>query len=283
MLLSRADDGGLSNFKYYYYTPTMAGAVIFILLFLVTTIIHFYQMIRTRTWFMVPFCIGGLFEVIGYIGRALSSNEAPDFTLGPYIIQSIFLLVAPALFAASIYMELARIVLMVEGDQALFIRRRWLTRIFVTGDILSFFMQSGGGGLLAKGGDSINTGESLIMGGLALQLVFFFLFVVAGAIFHARVRGNPTEKCKRYPYEKHLWNLYIVSVMIFVRCLVRLVEYGQGWDGYIITHEAFLYIFDALLMWLAMLAMFFPHPSEVAAIIRGHGVYAVNVIFTRDM
>lgn len=83
-------------------------------------------------------------EVIGYIGRALSHNEAPDFTMGPYIIQSIFLLVAPALFAASIYMELGRIVLMVDGDHALFIRRRWLTRIFVTGDVLSFLMQSGG-------------------------------------------------------------------------------------------------------------------------------------------
>lgn len=83
-------------------------------------------------------------EVIGYIGRALSHNEAPDYTLGPYIIQSILLLVAPALFAASIYMELARIVLMVEGDHALIIRRRWLTRIFVTGDVVSFLMQSGG-------------------------------------------------------------------------------------------------------------------------------------------
>lgn len=140
-----------------------------------------------------------------------------------------------------------------------------------------------GGGLLAGGGSSIKTGENLIMAGLAFQLIFFFLFIVAGALFHARVRGNPTEKCKRYPYEKHLWNLYIVSVLIFVRCLVRLIEYGQGWQGYIITHEVFLYIFDALLMWLSMAAMFYPHPSEVAAINRGSGKYAVNVVFTRDM
>lgn len=60
MILPRADDGGLDEFKYYNYVPTMAGAIIFILLFLVATVIHFYQMIRTRTWFMIPFCIGGV-------------------------------------------------------------------------------------------------------------------------------------------------------------------------------------------------------------------------------
>jgi hypothetical protein len=49
-----------------------------------------------------------LVEIVGYIGRA-----KPD-TLGAYIIQSIFLLVAPALFAASIYMELGRIVALVD-------------------------------------------------------------------------------------------------------------------------------------------------------------------------
>lgn len=75
----------------------------------------------------------------------MSANENPGpYTLNPYIIQSVLLLVAPALFAASIYMELGRIVLMVEGERALFIRRTWLTKIFVAGDVLSFLMQSSG-------------------------------------------------------------------------------------------------------------------------------------------
>lgn len=75
----------------------------------------------------------------------MSANENPGpYTLNPYIIQSVLLLVAPALFAASIYMELGRIVQMLEGDRALFIRRTWLTKIFVAGDVLSFLMQSSG-------------------------------------------------------------------------------------------------------------------------------------------
>jgi hypothetical protein len=84
-------------------------------------------------------------ETIGYIGRILSAQQNPGpYTLSPYIMQSVLLLVAPALFAASIYMELGRIVLMVDGERSLFIRRTWLTKLFVAGDVLSFLMQSSG-------------------------------------------------------------------------------------------------------------------------------------------
>lgn len=83
-------------------------------------------------------------EVVGYAGRAKSGDESPNWTLGPYIIQAILLLVAPALFAASIYMALGRIIQRVDGENRSLISLRWLTKIFVTGDVLSFFLQAGG-------------------------------------------------------------------------------------------------------------------------------------------
>jgi hypothetical protein len=84
-------------------------------------------------------------EILGYIGRAASAAQGDGkWTLGPYIIQSIFILVAPALFAASVYMSLGRIVEAVEGEKYLFIRRKWLTTIFVTIDVFSFLVQGGG-------------------------------------------------------------------------------------------------------------------------------------------
>jgi hypothetical protein len=82
-------------------------------------------------------------ELIGYAARCKSADETPYWTLGPYIIQSIFLLVAPALFAATIYMELGRIVEMVDGEGRVMISKKWMTKIFVTGDLLSFFLQGG--------------------------------------------------------------------------------------------------------------------------------------------
>ena len=60
MLLPRVDDGGLSDFEFYKYVPNIGGTVFYIIVFLLTTVLHTYQMIRTRTWFMIPFCIGGV-------------------------------------------------------------------------------------------------------------------------------------------------------------------------------------------------------------------------------
>lgn len=82
-------------------------------------------------------------EWIGYISRAISSQQSPDWALGPYIQQSLLILLAPALFAASIYIVLGRIITLVDGDNYSLIQNNWLTKIFVTGDVLSFLVQSG--------------------------------------------------------------------------------------------------------------------------------------------
>jgi hypothetical protein len=91
-----------------------------------------------------------LVETIGYVGRLLSSIEAPDYTKGPYIMQSALILIAPAFLAASIYMTLGRIIFMLDGEKCSLIRLKWLTKIFVTGDVLSFLMQASGRSILSK-------------------------------------------------------------------------------------------------------------------------------------
>ncbi len=68
----------------------------------------------------------------------------PDLTLGPYVVQTLLLLVAPALFAASIYMVLGRIIVSVDGESYSLIKKKWLTKVFVTSDAISFFIQLGG-------------------------------------------------------------------------------------------------------------------------------------------
>jgi hypothetical protein len=187
----------------------------------------------------------------------------------PYIIQSLFLLLAPIFFAASIYMELGRVLDLTEGESRSLIKRKRLTKIFVLGDILSFFAQSAGGGLLAKGNES---GNKIIIGGLVLQLLFFGFFVVTAFVFHHRMSANPTAKVMSMPlpWKKHLVALYAGSALILVRSVYRLVEYLQGGsNGYIIEHEWTLYVFDAVLMLGTMLVFFWIHPSEIRALLRG--------------
>lgn len=259
-------------FKLYHYDPTTVGAVLFILLFLGTTAWHAYQLFRTRCWFVIPFAIGGIFEFIGYGGRLASGQESPDWTLGPYIIQAILLLVAPALFAATIYMELGRIILLVDGEAHVLIRKKWLTKIFVCGDVLSFFLQAGGGGYQASGTlSALKTGAHIIIVGLFVQLLFFGIFIVVAVAFHLAIRRVPTTRSSSgIPWEKHMMALFIASLLIMVRSIFRVVEYLQGFDGYLLRHETYLYIFDALLMFLVMVLFNVIHPSQVIALM-GYG------------
>jgi hypothetical protein len=76
--------------------------------------------------------------------RAIAAGQAPDFTVAVYSTHTIFVLVAPSVFAASIYMCLGRIILITDGEQHSIIRGRWLTKIFVVGDVISFLMQGAG-------------------------------------------------------------------------------------------------------------------------------------------
>jgi hypothetical protein len=85
-----------------------------------------------------------LVETVGYIGRAISAQQSPNWKIGPYIIQSVLTLVAPALFAASIYMELGRIIRLVHGEHLSIVRVSWMTKFFVFGDVFSFLLQSTG-------------------------------------------------------------------------------------------------------------------------------------------
>jgi hypothetical protein len=148
-------------------------------------IIHSLNTLKTYT------NIGIIVEMIGYIGRIISTKDI--WALGPFIMQSILLLVAPALFAASIYIILGRIILLTDGEKHSLIRQKWLTKIFVAGDVISFLVQSGGGGIQSMGTlSSMHTGENLIIVGLFLQLAFFGFFVVVAGIFHWRlVKANP--------------------------------------------------------------------------------------------
>ena len=79
---------------------------------------------------------------MGYIGRIISSYETPNWNLVPYTWQALLLLLAPAFFSASIYMTLGRIILMVDGEGLALLSRRYLTKVFVTGDIVFLVLQA---------------------------------------------------------------------------------------------------------------------------------------------
>ncbi|KAJ4254003.1 hypothetical protein NW762_010406 [Fusarium torreyae] len=258
------------DFYLWSYLPSVPAAVIFIIVFLLLSGAHTWKMIRSRLWFCIPFVVGGYLEVIGFIGRAMANNATDQ--LGPYILQSLFLLVPPSLFAASIYMTLGRIMrgLGPKAESCSIIRVKWLTTLFVLGDVFSFLIQSTGAGMSAAGNDP-SMGENIVIGGLVIQILFFGLFVVAAIVFHLRYRkiGKnwravvSSNTASVFEWERMLMMLYAVSVLILIRCFFRIVEYAMGADACPLKNEWTLYIFDSLLMAIVMAIFYIWYPSRV--------------------
>ncbi|KAF4466729.1 RTM1 [Fusarium albosuccineum] len=260
-----------ADFAYYRFEPSVAMNTLFMILFILTTILHAVQIWRTRTWYLSALVIGGCCEVVGYAGRIMNAREDPGcWTLGLYVMQNLLILLAPALMAASIYMILGRIILLTNGEHLALIKQRWLTKIFVTGDVISLLTQGCGGGLMASG-DNHETGERVIIGGLFVQLAFFGVFVVVAGLFHRQMRSNPTNQAltPAVRWQTYLTTLYVTGVLIWVRSLFRVIEFIQGNDGQLMRSEVYVFVFDGLLM-LAVLAWTnWFHPSEIGLLLRG--------------
>ncbi|KAL9109763.1 MAG: hypothetical protein Q9227_005632 [Pyrenula ochraceoflavens] len=255
---------------FYHYEPSLAAASAFCGLFAITTFLQAYQTLLTRAWYLIPLLLGGLCEVIGFIGRILNSNESPHYSLTPYIIQSILLLIAPALLSASVYMVLGYIILSLSAEHHSLIREKLLTKLFVLGDFLSFMIQSTGASLLTKKNDpdAKTFSKYIIVGGLAIQLLFFAYFMLITVVFYRRVCRAPTPLSSPgsgIPWRKHLFILFLASILIMIRSVFRVVEYLEGDDGYLLGHEWSLYVFDSALMFLVTLIFNVEHPTQITA------------------
>lgn len=77
----------------YRYYPSNVAAIIFVVAFSATTLLHIFQLFKKRTWYFIPLIVGGMFEVVGFVGRILSHNDL--WALGPFIMQSLLILIAP--------------------------------------------------------------------------------------------------------------------------------------------------------------------------------------------
>ncbi|KAM7187075.1 RTA1 like domain containing protein [Naviculisporaceae sp. PSN 640] len=248
-------------FALYRYIPSLPLAAVSVACFGILTLWHGARLLQKRSLYLTPFVIGGLFETLGYAGRIWSHYDLNS--LGGFIIQSLLILLAPALFAASIYMILGRLIHTLRADTYSLVPLRWLTKVFVIGDVVSFLTQSLGGGVQAAGTlELYEIGEKVIIAGLFVQIFVFGFFMITTIVFHRRILARPTSQSAEnvIPWMKYLWILYGVSVLIMVRSLFRVVEYLQGNAGYLIRREYFLYIFDAILMFLVMVLMLFMGP-----------------------
>ncbi|KAJ5673440.1 hypothetical protein N7507_002567 [Penicillium longicatenatum] len=149
------------------------------------------------------------------------------------------------------------------GDHLSYVPAKYMAITFLMGDMLCFILQGAGGGVMSSGPASFfSVGQWIIVAGLGVQPVFFGAFIITSICFHCRITQSPTQGAKDSmntsgPFFRDwrglLVALYTASVPILIRSIYRIVEFAQGNNGYVISHEVFLYVFDASTMFLVMI------------------------------
>lgn len=110
-------------------------------------------------------------------------------------------------------------------------------------------------------------GSHIIVGGLIFQIIIFGLFIATALMFHVRFRRDArSHESNHIPWQTTLAMLYLTSTFVMIRNIFRAIEYAMGSDGYLLSEEWAVYVFDASLMTLTMVAFFVRYPSQLRAI-----------------
>ncbi|OGE49254.1 hypothetical protein PENARI_c022G12050 [Penicillium arizonense] len=248
----------MGDWSFYDYSPTKVGAVIAIICYGISAGYHVFQLVKMKCYFFTTFTIGAIMMTLGYILRAASAGDTT--ALAPYIGQNVCILLPPSLYAATIYMIYGRIVIYAGDPKLSIVSPLKVTKIFVIGDVLAFLTQASGGGMMAIS-SMARMGQIITIAGLFIQLVFFGAFLTISIIFGRRVQQTKTA-LRGLPYGTLLYILFAVSGLIIVRCLYRIIEFCQGNDGYLMKHEAFMYVFDTIPMFAVQAVFHFYHPGK---------------------
>ncbi|KAJ7359732.1 RTA1 like protein-domain-containing protein [Mycena albidolilacea] len=250
------------------FVPAVAPALVGLALYALSGIVHWIQLFRIGKPYMLPLPIGMTTMAIGFAVRILVHNSPTS--LGLNIGTTLLILLSPCLFLALDYVILGRLAGLFGPEvskKCMLIAPTRVATIFVWSDVATFLIQAIGGSMTTSSKiDTINLGNKIVLVGLGVQLASFGLFTTLMIVFGLRVRTRfphvwrATGSADFAPFSKdpaadwHIlyYTLCLSCVSILIRSIFRLAEFVQGHKGYISTHEAFFYCFDALPLWIAM-------------------------------
>ncbi|KAH8827430.1 RTA1-like protein [Flagelloscypha sp. PMI_526] len=274
----------------YGYTPTGWICYTFLILFGLSGIVHFGQAMWYRAYWLLPtavLCTVG--EVLGWSGRLWSHYNVLKGT--PYMIQISTTIIAPTPLLAVNFIVFKRVVELL-GEHYCLLSARWISRLFISADIIALVVQGAGGGI-ASGSESV-LGGNIMLGGIAFQ---FSIMVIATLLaihyawsWHSQRPARKTEFDNsslesmplaslnseknfksRIPLDESessrlvmlLWGISFNTFCLFIRAIYRLIELSDGWTGEIITTEKWFNIFDGTMVVLAIWSLNLAHPGRL--------------------
>lgn len=186
------------------------------------------------------------------------------------------LTIAPAFFSAAIYLCLSRIIDIYSASVSR-LKPQFYTYIFVTCDLISLILQAAGGALTATANPDQralhDAGLHTMIAGLAFQVASMLLFMVLAGEYAWRLKQNWESRNKHlaYIYTTRQWKLFIIgkcccgypkwsinadhtitglviaTVTIFARCIFRVIELSEGFNGHLFNDEIVFMIFEGKL------------------------------------
>lgn len=195
-------------------------------------------------------------------------------------MQIVCLTIAPAFFAAGIYLTLSRIVITV-GESNSRIKALSYPRFFIPCDFISLLLQAIGGGMASVASnnhESPDTGSHIMVAGLSFQVFTLAVFILicldfaiqtkrnagsrgphgtsahVGEGSHAALRSSPK-------FKGFLAALAVATLGIFIRSIYRVIELAQGWEGELIKNQRYFIVLEGVMVVIAVLALNAFHPA----------------------
>ncbi|KAL8955096.1 MAG: hypothetical protein Q9183_006794, partial [Haloplaca sp. 2 TL-2023] len=165
------------DFSLYDYAPSKVAPIIFLVVFLVSTIHHVYLNAYYKSWKItatLPW--GGTLFVAGFIMREISAFKTHHLPI--FIASTVLLLVAPPVYALTNYIILGRVLYYVPYLSPINPGR--VVSTFVAIDVVVGILSANGGARIIQTNstDSVEAGQSMLRASILLQVIAFFLFVL---------------------------------------------------------------------------------------------------------
>ncbi|KAI0048958.1 RTA1-domain-containing protein [Auriscalpium vulgare] len=254
----------------YHYVPTEWIAIVFVVLFSISTILHLGQAIRWRIWWLLPTAVlCGLLEVAGWSGRLWSSFNID--LRAPFMLQIVATIIAPTPLVAANFVLLGRIIRRL-GTHYSRLGPKLYTTIFLSCDIVSLVVQGGGGGIASGNKESdARVGSHIMLGGIVFQLVVITCYTVLAAEFLLRYvkdkpfggRNAPDQPRGRTDKRMKilLGAMSLMTLFLVIRSVYRTIELADGWNGKVISTQVLFNVFDGAMVTLAMYTLNICHPG----------------------
>ncbi|KAF2810789.1 uncharacterized protein BDZ99DRAFT_497746 [Mytilinidion resinicola] len=251
--------GDYSPGSIWYYAPNKVAPIVFIVLFLISGIIHAWQTIRYKSWrttILLPWA--ALLMISGFITREYGAYNTDN--LAVMIASVVLIMSGPPVYALINYFILSRILYYIPYLSPMHPGR--VVTTFVGLDAVCEILIAQGAWRMANStmtDKQRQVGANLVKASLILQACLFGAFGLMAAMFqHRAQKANVLSKKLRTV----LYVLYVSATIITIRCIYRIVEYVEGWQGKVYQNEAYFWVFEASIMFVNTLLLNIWHPGK---------------------